>query len=227
MFNEKYRPCLPLLCLLLLGITLLPGNTYAKDVRLGDVVVPTFEAIDLELDAGTADYTGSVRVDLLVKRETATFRFHAESMNLESVTLVQGKKVHDLTYEVGEKGVVTVKTEQTLPPGEYQLGIAFTDEFNTDAVGLYRMEHEGEGYSFTQFEADDAREAFPCWDEPGFKFPYQMTLTVPGDHLAVTNTPIESETVLDDGRKRVVFQKTKPLQPWTSPDSGSRDVWSR
>jgi alanyl aminopeptidase len=211
MFREKSCPRLLVSLALVTAFALLPGVSSAKDVRLGTNVVPTFQAVELELDASTADYTGSVRVDLLVRKETKVFRFHAEAMELESVTLVRDKELLDLTYEVGEKGVVTVTTKYTLPPGEYKMGIAFNDDFNTDAVALYRMEKDGLGYSFTQFEADDAREAFPCWDEPMFKIPYQMTLTVPGDHLAVTNTPIESETTLEDGRKRIVFMTTKPM----------------
>ena len=49
----------------------------------------------------------------------------------------------------------------------------------------------------TQFEAISARRAFPCFDEPGFKTPWQLTLRVPRDLVAVSNTQVESE-----GRRR-------------------------
>ncbi|MFQ5608217.1 MAG: M1 family aminopeptidase, partial [Candidatus Zixiibacteriota bacterium] len=69
---------------------------------------------------------------------------------------------------------------------------------------------DGSGYSFTQFEANEAREAFPCWDEPAFKIPFQLALTVPEKHEAVSNTPFVSEKTAD-GWKTVTFAKTPPL----------------
>src|SRR5206468_7500196 len=78
------------------------------------------------------------------------------------------------------------------------------------ATGLYRMKVENEWYTFTQFEATDARGALPCWDEPEFKIPFQMTLVVPEGHLAIGNTPVERESVAG-GRKTYVFEKTQPL----------------
>src|SRR5262249_55059619 len=52
--------------------------------------------------------------------------------------------------------------------------------------------------------------AFPCWDEPSFKFPYQLTLVVPQGDLAVSNTPVESESS-SGGQKTGVFKRTPPL----------------
>ena len=39
----------------------------------------------------------------------------------------------------------------------------------------------------TQFEATDARRAFPCWDEPDFKARFAITLVVDEDLHAVSN----------------------------------------
>jgi alanyl aminopeptidase len=88
--------------------------------------------------------------------------------------------------------------------------VEFTHLYGTRAVGLYRALREERGYLFTQFESDDAREAFPCWDEPGFKIPWQLTLEVPAAQEALTNTPIESSTE-KDGWKTVTFKRTPPL----------------
>ena len=41
----------------------------------------------------------------------------------------------------------------------------------------------------TQFEETDARRAFPCVDEPSAKIPWEVTLRVPKELVAVSNTP--------------------------------------
>src|SRR5262249_27339794 len=101
-------------------------------------------------------------------------------------------------------------TQTALEPGAYTLDIDFSNDFGTQGVGLYRMEVHGRGYVFSQFEAIDAREAFPCWDEPCFKIPYQVTMVVPSSDLAVSNTPVERETV-HGAVKTTVFRRTRPL----------------
>ena len=59
----------------------------------------------------------------------------------------------------------------------------------------------------------DARKAFPCWDEPSYKIPFQLTLRIPEDQEAITNTPVENETKAD-GFKTIAFHKTKPLSSY-------------
>ena len=63
----------------------------------------------------------------------------------------------------------------------------------------------------SNFEPDSARRAFPCFDEPGFKVPWQLTLRVPRPLVAVSNTPVVSQTDLADGMKAVRFAETRPL----------------
>ena len=57
----------------------------------------------------------------------------------------------------------------------------------------FRSESVREGadwYVFTQFEALGARRAYPCFDEPDSKVPWQITLEVPHSLVAVSNTPV-------------------------------------
>ncbi|HEU4365279.1 MAG TPA: M1 family aminopeptidase, partial [Candidatus Krumholzibacteria bacterium] len=70
-----------------------------------------------------------------------------------------------------------------------------------------------QGYLFTQMEAMDARKAFPCWDEPIFKIPFQMTLTVPLQQEAISNAPVEKET-LGAATKTLVFKKMPPTSTY-------------
>jgi alanyl aminopeptidase len=181
--------------------------------RLGRDVLPVSQAIALELDPRKPDYTGSVDVVLDVKKPLRSIRFHAESMDLLAVTLTrQGSPSKPIPLAVAPlaDGQVEAVAGSTIPKGRHTLHIEFHNDFDTEAKGLYRLRAGGEWYAFTQFEAIDAREAFPCWDEPAFKIPYRVTLTVPAGDAAIANTAEES-AVEKDGKRTIVFKATRPL----------------
>ena len=58
--------------------------------------------------------------------------------------------------------------------------------------------------------ATDARRAFPCFDEPGYKVSFDLWLTVPKGMIAVANTP---ETARRDSAETTTFEfaTTPPL----------------
>src|SRR5207245_10450149 len=65
----------------------------------------------------------------------------------------------------------------------------------------------------TQFEATDARRAFPCWDEPAFKAVFAVTLVIDPKLTAVSNTSVVSERV-ERGRKVVTFADTMKMSTY-------------
>src|SRR5438093_1411505 len=76
-----------------------------------------------------------------------------------------------------------------------------------DASGNFRF------LAATQFEATDARRAFPCWDEPAFKAVFATILVIDPSLTAVSNTAIVSEQ-MEDGRKVVRFADTIPMSTY-------------
>ena len=207
------RPNRTVPALLLLALLAGPAVRLAaaEEVhRLQPEIQPTFQEIRLDLDARKQDYAGSVRIELKVATEVQSIQFHAQEMKLTRVLLQDKKAARSLQAKEGSEGLVRAEDGKPIAPGDYTLSIDFTNDFDRRATSLYRLETGGEAYTFTQFEAIDARMAFPCFDEPSFKFPYQMILSVPEAHQAVSNTPIEKTTVRN-GVKTLVFRKTKPL----------------
>ena len=71
-------------------------------------------------------------------------------------------------------------------------------------LGFYRSTYVQGGkkryMATTQFEAADARRAFPCWDEPEAKASFQISLIAKNPHTAVSNMPIKSKKNLGQGR---------------------------
>jgi alanyl aminopeptidase len=89
--------------------------------------------------------------------------------------------------------------------------IRYTGEvISKNSSGVFRQQENNDWYLFTQFEPTDARAAFPCFDEPSYKTPWQLTLHVPSSDTAISNTPIDSEST-QGATKTYAFKETKPL----------------
>jgi aminopeptidase N len=178
--------------------------------RLDREVLPIFESVKLKLDPTLPDYSGSVHIDLKVVAPTESFRLYAKDMDVISVRLTGSAGRVTVTHEPGTAGLLTVRAGLPIAAGDYGLDIDFMNDFNTRANSLYRLKSGEDWYCYTQFEAIAAREAFPCWDEPEFKIPFQLTITVPVKCSAVSNTPIAKEATAG-GQRTVTFKRTPPM----------------
>ncbi|MDH3252007.1 MAG: hypothetical protein OEM41_04395, partial [Ignavibacteria bacterium] len=124
----------------------------SDSLRLSAAVVPVFQSFTIQLDPDSSQYTGSTCVEIEVREETSTFRFHAEDVKLSSVTL-QGKTGQiPCILTAGRYGLTTVTTGSALEPGGYTLQLEFSNLFDTTAVSLYKVERSGKYYVFSQFQ---------------------------------------------------------------------------
>ena len=176
-----------------------------EHVRLGTDVVPTRQEVRLKLDPRLDTYSGSVLIELEVRKAGAPIRLHAEEMTIARAAVDGVAAAH----AAGPDNTVVITPAKALAAGRAVLTIEFGNEYDRRAVGLYKMA-QGDGYLYTQFEPVDARKAFPCFDEPGFKIPWQLTADVPAGFDAVSNTP-ETVGPERDGWKEVRFAQTRPL----------------
>src|SRR5439155_27372925 len=81
----------------------------------------------------------------------------------------------------------------------------------TEIDGASKQREGGDWYVYTHFEPIAARRVFPCFDEPSFKVPWQLTLKVKQGDIALSNTPAESIDEGKDGFTTVRFEETPPL----------------
>ena len=153
-------------------------------------------------------FSGEAGIEVDLERPRSTIWLHGRGLHVTSA------RVDDLSarYEqVNAEGLARIVLEQPRGPGKATLHLSWDGEFDPQIVGLYVAHEAGERYAYTQFEAVDARRAFPGFDEPVFKTPFDVTLTVPAKDEAIANTmPIEV-TPEGPGLKRVRFAPTRPL----------------
>ena len=73
--------------------------------------------------------------------------------------------------------------------------------------------NRNDDFMYTLLVPDRARTAFPCFDQPDMKAVFNLELEVPEEWVAVSNSPVDSQTV-GDSRRRVRFKPTEPLSTY-------------
>lgn len=182
-------------------------------LQLGHDVRPLHYVLDLEVDpAREAGIRGSAVIDVELTRPLATVWMHGRDLRVAAatVTVGDGAPVRASYRQLNEEGVVRLSPARPVGPGRAQIRIAFEAPWGK-LEGAFRSASGEHRYAATQFQPVDARRAFPCFDDPGFKAPFDVTLRVPEGAVAVGNGP-EVEVGPDGpGHLRVRFATTPPL----------------
>jgi alanyl aminopeptidase len=182
--------------------------------RLPGWAQPESYQLDFKVDPRQQDFSGTTVIKVKLTQASDHLWLHGRELKVGKVTVTDAAgKAHAAKYvEVAPKeGVVRIDFGGTLKPQELTLAFNYTAPLNQQLQGLYKVSHEGQPYAMTQMEPISARFAFPGFDEPGFKTPFDVRLTIPNDEVGVANTKQVKEEKAGDGWKRLTFSTTKPL----------------
>jgi cytosol alanyl aminopeptidase len=181
-------------------------------LRLPATARPTSYAADLRIDPASPTFQGMLDVAVRLDQKTDYVWMHAEDLKIEKVSARAGGAEIGAKASPRGEGFLGIALERPVGPGEVTLHFVYTGTLNdTSTTGLFRQKSGDDWYAFSMFESIDARRAFPCFDEPGFKTPWQLTLRIPKGSSAVSNTPIESEKDGPGSTRIVKFKQTRPL----------------
>jgi aminopeptidase N len=181
--------------------------------RLPRGIAPSHYWIHLEIDPRLPRFSGSSRIEVELAASTTFLWLHGIDLEVSSATAVlAGGEIITLDWEqMAPTGIAKLSSATPLPAGKISLQFEYTAPFSTNLEGLYKVEQGADSYVFTQFEATSARLAFPAFDEPGFKVPFDISMTIPAQYIGITNSPQRSEVMRADGNKTLTFATTRPL----------------
>ena len=205
-----------LLCLSVL-LFLIPVVCAAQEStpsgRLPEDVRPVAYDLSLTIVPEQERFSGEVRIQVQLKKERQTIWLHGRDLHVRQSNLIleDGKEIEARYSQVTEDGVARLDLEKPVAPQKVTLTFSYDAPFNRKLEGLYRVDEGNRSYAFSQFEAIAARLCFPGFDEPSFKTPFDIALTVKAEHQAITNTVVKNETLLDSGMKQIHFARTPKL----------------
>ena len=200
-----------------------------ESYRLPRTVVPSRYAIRIEPDLPSGAFAGEATIEVTVREPVTEVVLNAAELWIQEVTIQnrEGATVNGIVALDHGLERARLLFPETLSPGLWQLSLKFNGSLSDKLRGFYRStvkrspasdsspprggsEDTGTGdLAVTQFEATDARRAFPCWDEPDLKAVFQVTLVVEEGLTAISNTRVVSQDrIPGTGKKAVRFAPT-------------------
>lgn len=182
--------------------------------RLPRWVLPTRYEIELTPDLVNFVFAGHEDVTIQIVEPVRELMLNAVDLDITSAVLRIAEREHAASVAYDEEMQrATLTFETAITPGQGVLSLDFEGTLNDQLHGFYRstftdVNGTEQVIATTQFEATDARRAFPCWDEPDFKAVFSMALIVDEDLFAVSNGAEVSREPVDGGRVRITYSDT-------------------
>jgi alanyl aminopeptidase len=199
------------LCLLACAATL-PALPPPPSFLLPDSVVPKKHIIGLNLDPNRDTFTGWARIDVELSESTNVLWVNGKDLTPLDSSVSWKKHPHAARATAVGGEFIGLELDSPVGPGPATISIHYRGKLEETAVaGPYRNKVAGDWYAFTTFTPIDARRAFPCFDEPRFKTPWEISIRIKRTDKAFSNAPQISEIDELNGMKLVRFAPTQPL----------------
>lgn len=214
-----------------------------REILPGTFVPSHYNLRITSLDFAGWQFQGSVDIEGRLAESSKDIVLNALELDISSATLeVENKPgavnlftATNIVYdEKQQRAVLSFGEDKALPTAnKATLHLSFRGQLNHDLAGFYRSQYRppagAEGqvapstprdseYHYmlsTQFEACDARRAFPCFDEPRLKATFDFAITIPADLVALSNMPVAKEEETKEKRtKTITFARTPRMSTY-------------
>jgi aminopeptidase N len=187
------------------------------------------EGIPRELARERAAIISDVRYELSFRlepkgptapgRETLRFNLHQQQprdllLDYRDGQVTQMSVNGEIITPALENGHLRLPAK-ALRAGDNEVHIEFASRISTAGTPLIRYEDKDDGteYVYTLFVPMDASMAFPCFDQPDLKGKFQLSLNLPLDWTAISNTFMLHASE-DATATQLEFAETKPISTY-------------
>ncbi|CAB3385000.1 Hypothetical predicted protein [Cloeon dipterum] len=183
--------------------TALPTPSY----RLPGDLRPEHYTLDMKtfLDGENSRFEGRVLIKVNCERDTSRVVLHSTDLLLNTDKVRVGdKEITGHEFDTQNEFYI-IKLKEALKSGsKYVIEIPFEGNLTTSLKGYYRSSYQDKAtgdtkwVATTQFQAIDARRAFPCFDEPEMKAVFQVHMIRRKGFTSISNMPLAKSVQLED-----------------------------
>lgn len=203
--------------LFVLCACLLTSIAPAVSQRLPDGAVPESYTLRFTPDLPKETFAGEETIHIRVLKPTSQIVVNAADIDFQQVTIASGESKQEAKVTLDkDKEQATFAVERALPAGPASIQVKYNGKLNHELRGFYiGKQDNGDRYAATQFEATDARRAFPCFDEPAYKATFKVTMVADKDLKVISNTKALSDVPgPGDGKHTVTFERTPKMSSY-------------
>ena len=197
-----------------------PFSFAATPGKLPKDVVPLDYTVHVVPDLANFTLSGKETINIKVLKTTSKLVMNALNIEIGAATL-SGKGISEqkLTPVIDkDQQLLSFALAKPLKPGMYALNLSYRGLINRGPKGLYYDKYptaSGQKVLLvTQMEAADARRLLPSWDEPVFRAKFTLSVDLPANFKAYSNTPITKQEILADGLQRTTFGTTPKMSSY-------------
>lgn len=163
-------------------------------------VIPINYALTFEPDLKKFTFDGTESISAECKKSTNIISMNCAELKIKSCQVKsKGKIIKSIPKTNEKKEELQIKLGQKVK-GKITIDLEFQGILNDRLLGFYRSQYKQGGktkyLATTQFEAADARRAFPCWDEPEAKATFEISIIAENKFSAISNMPVVSKKKL-------------------------------
>jgi aminopeptidase N len=190
--------------------------SLAAAQRLPEVARPENYKLTFAPDLDKATFAGNESITIRVLKSTSEITLNAAEIDFHEVSITSGGIAQKATVTPQrEKEMVVLTVDKPLAAGPATIHISYSGILNDEMRGLYLgKDDKGRKYAASQFEATDARRAFPSFDEPDYKATFDITAVVDKGLVAISNQKIVSDTAGPGDKHTVRFATTAKMSSY-------------
>ncbi|XP_015606053.1 aminopeptidase N [Cephus cinctus] len=215
----------------------IPDKTSASDLphpkvnwndsvsyRLPSEIIPHHYTLQVDVRMNEEDFffTGTVHISVNVNVPVKRIVLHADSLVIsESATRIVEESSNSSLVIISQTSETVpqfyiINLAENLRLGNYKISLSFSGNILENRIGLCRTSYGTSGpnwMAITQFATTYARRAFPCFDEPGLKATFDISIIHENYRFAWSNTRA-TQTLQNSGRSITYFARTPRMSTY-------------